>query len=402
MTLAQPGYVKLAFLIGLSSFFMLPVVGDVKPFDLLCLAFVALKLPGGFSYRRMDILFMVFIAFAVASLASARFVIEASALQTARYLVFFLVARLTLNASERSALTKGIVWSISANLAWIVLDLLQYYTVGACISLNEQVFPWVTQITTHRYPIELAGCAVLRPTGFTWDPGGLFPLMLVTAHAIGAKGLVALGSLFSVIAVSRTALITAFTILLARRSVLGAWALFMAALLVIPAVVLLNLQYFTNDLEDGTIRHLTYPGLALLGVFENPRYLLLGDGLRAGATMFMHSGVSFLTSFFTFDELLAGEARNLVVESIWVNQLCGAGVIGFLAYFTWLCHGLRNHPATLLGLLMAGTYYTFDSSVFCFLVPLLMTVSPSPRKVAPEVPAGGRPLKRPSNPVNLA
>jgi hypothetical protein len=103
--------------------------------------------------------------------------------------------------------------------------------------------------------------------------------------------------------------------------------------------------------------------------------------------MFLSSRETFLSEFFTFDELLTGEAKNFVVESIWVNQLSGVGVLGFLAYFSWLCEGLRRHPATLLGLLAAGTYYTFDSSVFCFIVPYLMTV-PARRQARLEAKRG--------------
>ena len=368
----------MALALGVSSFFMLPIVGDIKPFDLICLAFALLKIRDGFTFRRSDTLYFVFIGCAVASLASAKFLIEASALQTARYLIFFLVARLAFDEQEHSALRRGLIWSVSANLIWIVIDLVQYYSVGECTSINETVFPWVEQIVTHRYPLEIAGCLVLRPTGFTWDPGGLFPIMLVTTYALGAPRLVALASIFSLVAVSRTAIITAVTIFVAKRSLVLGWGMVLLALFVVPAAVLLNLNAFSLELEDGTLRHLTYPGLAVVGVLDNLRYLVLGDGLRAGATMFITRDEYFIADFFTMDELVSGDARHLVVESIWVNLLTGAGVLGFSAYAIWMWWGLRRHAVAFLGLLIAGTYYTFDSSVYCFLVAYLMT-APSPR-----------------------
>jgi len=354
---------------------MFPVVGDVKPFDLLAVMFFLLKARGGFVLKRADLAFLVFVAFAFASLAAATLVAEASALQTLRYLFFFLLARLSFKAFERESLVRGLKWSIVLNLVWIVIDLGQYYTVGGCVSLNVAVFPWVEQVTTHRYPIEFLGCPILRPTGFTWDPGGLFPIMLITAYALRAPVLTIIATVFSIVAVSRTAILTAVGLFLGRRAPKIAWAAVAVSLLVVPFVVLVYATELLRVFEDGTLRHLTYPGLAVLGVFENPRYILLGDGIRGGAMMFLTLDHPFLSGFFSIDDLLSGAARNLVIESIWINQLTGAGVIGFLGYLTWLIIGLGRNPAVLTGLLIAGTYYTFDSSLFCFIVPFLMTLT---------------------------
>jgi hypothetical protein len=368
----------------LSSFFMLPVVGDVKPFDLLAVLLFVLKIRHGIALQRVDLAFFVFIACCFASLGAATVVVESSLLQSLRYLIFFLLARLSFDANEHALLAQGLRASILLNCVWIVIDLAQYYTVGDCESLNVSVFPWVVDVTTHRYPIEFLGCPILRPTGFTWDPGGLFPIMLVTAHAFKAHGLTALTALFSVVAVSRTAILTALGLFVGRRAPRLAWLAVLMGLLVIPFVALVYSDELLRDFEDGTLRHLTYPGLALLGVFENPRYLLLGDGIRGGASMFLTMNHPVLNGFFSIDDLLSGTARNLVIESIWVNQLTGAGAIGFTAYMVWLIRGLRDKPAVLIGLMIAGTYYTFDSSMFCFMVPFLMTLK---RPTTPAVPA---------------
>jgi len=375
------------WLLGLASFFMFPVVGDIKPFDLIAVAVFLLKARDGFEPKKHDLLFIVFLAFAFASLASARLVADASLLQTVRYAVFFALARLAFSDSERAALVRGLKWSMMLNFAWIVLDLVQYYTVGDCVSLNVSMFPWVVHIGTHRYPIDFMGCPILRPTGFTWDPGGLFPILLVTAYALRQRLALFLGALFSVVAVSRTAILTAAGLFVGRRFPVLAWVGVLLAVLVIPFFALVYAEELLVNFEDGTLRHLTYPGLAVLGVIDNPRYLLLGDGLRGGATMFLTLDHAFLSGFFSMDDLLSGAARNLVIESIWVNQLTGAGVIGMCAFLAWLAVGFKDNQAALIGLLVAGTYYTFDSSLFCFIVPFLMTVCRPDDKPVPAAPS---------------
>lgn len=366
---------RLTLALGVSGFFMFPVVGDIKPFDLFAVLLFALKLRGGFSFHRFDLAFFVFVAFCFASLGTATLVLDASALQTLRYLFFFLVARLDFSAGEHAALLRGLKYSALLNCVWIVIDIAQYYSIGNCESLNLTVFPWVTQVVTHRYPIDFLGCPILRPTGLTWDPGGLFPIMLLTTYALGARRLTLAASFFSLVAVSRTAVLTALGLFTGKRWPAIAWATLAAALLVVPFVALVNANELLQDFEDGTLRHLTYPGLAFLGLFDNPRYLLLGDGIRGGAYMFLTLDHPFLNGFFSIDDILSGSARNLVVESIWVNQFTGAGLIGFAGYMSWLFAGLRKQQPVLIGLLFAGTYYTFDSSLFCFIVPFLMTLT---------------------------
>ncbi|MCC7461854.1 MAG: hypothetical protein IT480_05245 [Gammaproteobacteria bacterium] len=366
------GFAAFAFVLGLSGFFMMPLIADVKPFDLLAITFLLLKARQGFALRRDDLPFLVFIAFAVASLAMSRYVVETSALQTARYFVYFLIARLALSDAEHRALRNGLLASMVANLAWMVIDVAQYYTVGGCMSLNERAFPWVEQVVTNRYPIEVGNCFMLRPTGFTWDPGGLFPIMLVTAYALGARRLLVLGSLGALFAVSRTALLTVFTIWLAKRSQRAAWILVALILVVVPAVTLMYAAPLAEELTDGTVRHLVYPALALTSLYDDPRYLLLGDGLRGGAAVFLARPEPFMFDFFEVDQLIRGTARQVVVESIWINLLTGAGLVGFVAYANWFFKGLARLPATLLGFIVAGTYYTFDSSAFCFVSAYLM------------------------------
>jgi hypothetical protein len=363
----------LAFALGLSSFFMLPVVGDIKPFDLLAVALFLAKVRAGVSLQRNDLAFAVFIACCFASLSTATLVVESSLLQTLRYAFFFLLARINFAADEQRLLVRGLKASILLNSLWIVVDLAWYYTLGECESLNVWVFAWVSQITTHRYPIDVFGCPILRPTGFTWDPGGLFPIMLITAHAFKSKALMGITSFFSLVAVSRTALLTALGLWLGGRAPRTAWVALFLAVLVVPFFTIIYAHELLDDFTDGTLRHLAYPGLAILGIIDDPRYLFLGDGIRGGGKMFMQLNHPIWSDFFPMDELLSGTARNMVIESIWINQLTGAGAIGAVAYGWWLIRGLQDSPALLIGLLVAGLYYTFDSSMFCFVVPLLMT-----------------------------
>jgi len=382
----DPGLGAFAFVLGLSGFFMMPLLADVKPFDILAISFLMVKAPQGFAFRRSDLLFLVFIACAVASLAMSRYVVGTSALQTARYFVYFLIARLALTDAEHRALRTGLLVSMAANLVWMVIDVAQYYTVGGCMSLNERAFPWVEQVVTNRYPIEVGSCFMLRPTGFTWDPGGLFPIMLVTAYALGARRLLALGSLGALFAVSRTALLTVFTIWLAKRSRRAAWTLVVLILFVVPPLALVYAAPLAEELTDGTVRHLVYPALAAINLYDDPRYLLLGDGVRGGAAAFLARPDAFMSDFFEVDELIRGTARQVVIESIWINLLTGVGLVGFVAYAIWFCKGLARHAATLLGFIVAGTYYTFDSSAFCFLSAYLMmlpAVRSAPESASP-------------------
>jgi hypothetical protein len=184
---------------------------------------------------------------------------------------------------------------------------------------------------------------------------------------------------FSFVAVSRTGMIAYLIGKIGFIKYIPPSLFIAATVFIVPSVILIiyssyNSLFLVDDVTTGTIRHLTYPAMAIQKVIQSPRYLFFGDGLRGGAGGFLDLDYSFLVYF--INEMAGQSMKNFVVESVWTNIILGGGLFSLVFYLTWLCLGLRRNCKHLLVIIVVGgLFYTFDSSQFCFLVPFLMVIS---------------------------
>ncbi len=362
------------YLLGLNCLIFIPAFGDVKIFDLIAVLIFFIKFKNGFIFLKNDYLFIIFIIFSILSLGFANYSFESSFLQTVRYLFYFLIARINYTQNDTLNFISGIKSIFFISFFWILIDVLQYYTIGNCISMNERYFTWVEYMPTHRYSIPVWSCYWYRPSGLSWDPGGFYPFALILAAAINDKKFLNYYGFLSVLSFSRTGIIAYISGKLNIYFSINSIIYFLFIFIVLPEFFLFfisNIQLI-GDFSDGTLRHLTYPAVAIELIFENFRYFLFGNGLRSGGSAFLKSSYDYISDFINmgFDESI----KNFVVESIWVNLLLGVGVIGFISYLTWLFSGFRLIKTSLIILITAGVFYTFDSSQFCFMTAYLMVL----------------------------
>ena len=148
--------------------------------------------------------------------------------------------------------------------------------------------------------------------------------------------------------------------------------LFILLFAIVPTIGLNLIPVLDLDLSAGFYRHLAYPQFAFQSIVVDPSLIFLGEGLRGSAVALDWVSKDYFTTFYNHGSI--GSSSILVVESIWVNQLLGAGLIGFVSYVLWMIIYLRQYRRPLILLIVAGTFYTFDSSQFCYLVPFLMYV----------------------------
>jgi len=366
-----------AFLLGLSIFYFYPIIGDIKPFDILAGLFILINIRHGIRFLKYDLLFALFIASAILSLAFAQAtVFDSSLLQTLRYLIYFIAARIVLTNSTMDFLISGIKYSFIFSFLYIMIDIIYYYSVGECKTISYMIIPTdESRLTTHRsgYVPLFGACGYFRPSGFSWDPGGLYPLMVVVGalylKVFNTKKYFHYSGLFGMIAISRTAFMTYVIGLIALKSRAIALFVSVSLFIVLPvlALILINENYLI--LDEGTKRHLTYPALAFEAVLSNPVYYFSGEGIRGAANVLLLS--DSLPSFMTKPD---SDVSTLVVESIWLNILMGTGLIGFISYMSWMILGYKDVLIVFATIFIAGTFYTFDSSQYCFLVPFMMRV----------------------------
>ena len=367
------------YLIGFNLLIFVPVWGDIKIFDFLVLLLFMTRSLKGFYYFRCDLFYILFVLLSLLSLAWAQYSLDSSILQTLRYFVFFVAARLIVDDRDVIAFLRGVGHIIIFSMIWVVFDVLFYYSIGDCSSINEVTFFWVDYMPAHRYPIPVGDCLYFRPSGLSWDPGGFYPLALFLAALYGRSSYYNLMGFFSIFAVSRTGVISYISGKLEFIRNIPPLLFISLTVFVIPSVVLFgyfsSIELFTSiEFTTGTIRHLTYPALAMEKVVYSPRYLLFGNGLRGCAAAFLDSEYAFLRYF--IDGMAGQKMKNFVVESIWTNILLGAGLFALIFYLTWLSLGFRRNCRHLLFIIVVGgLFYTFDSSQFCFIVPFAMVIS---------------------------
>jgi len=365
----------LSFCSGVFFLYFYPIYGDFKPFDIFMILLFLLNIPYLLKMRvfRFDILFFLFIYFALFSLLfSEEITFMNSLLQTLRYLFYFIVARLISNKYKQTEMfIKGLSVSFLLTFIYNIFDLIYYYFYGSCQSLSQQLIPTNPEkILVHKLPIEFLGCLYYRVHGFSWDPGGLYPLMIVLALFLerlkGKSKYLHISGIFSFIAFSRTAILGYVIALLYKANKFITYIVLFILFLI---MVLIYTTGYINNLAEGTARHLSYPILAFIHVFSNPIRYISGTGLRGSLSALLHeSGLPpYISGFFI--EI----GRIAVVESIWINILLGSGLIGFLMFFLWIRIGLKNN-LIFITLFIVGQFYTFDSSQFCFLIPFTMNI----------------------------
>jgi hypothetical protein len=365
----------LSFCTGVFFLYFYPIYGDFKPFDIFMILLFFINIPYLSKMRvfRFDILFFLFICFALFSLLfSKEITFMNSLLQTLRYLFYFIVARLISNISEQTEMfIKGLSVSFLLTVIYNIFDLIYYYFSGSCRSLSEQLIPTNPEkILVHKLPLEFLGCLYYRVHGFSWDPGGLYPLMIVLALFLerlkGKSKYLHISGIFSFIAFSRTGIL-GYVIALVYKT--NKFIIYIVLFIIFLFMVLINTTGYINKIDEGTARHLSYPFLAYIHVFSNPIRYISGTGLRGSLYALPHK--SELPPYFSgFGDVISG---NAVVESIWINILLGSGLIGFLMFFLWIRIGLKN-DLMFITLFIVGLFYTFDSSQFCFFIPFTMNI----------------------------
>lgn len=374
----------LAYLTGLSFFYFFPLFWHFKPFDIVAIIYFLLSLKYGFKFYKYDILFYLFLVLSYASLINVESttILFSSLLQNARYAFYFFLARINTPVEDKFLILSGIKISFWLAIIYIILDVFYYYTIGNCSSINTAL-PFIPEdkALTHRsdlVPIQVSGCLYYRFTGPAWDPGGIYPIMLIFGafliHYKNKSLFYHISGILGVFAVSRTTALAYIWTMIYRKlkfsflKQLWLYSSLLGFMFFLPAFFYMALEESSIYLDEGTARHVTYPALAFLSMIENPLYLLIGEGLRGGRNVLYN--LSYVPHYFFEYE----EKDILVVESIWVNYITGAGLFGFIFYILWLLIGFRNMLILFLALFMAGLFYSFDSSQYCFIVPFFMTL----------------------------
>ena len=355
--------------------FFLPIYGALKPFDFLAVIIFAIAVVSGkrIVFFKYDFLFFVFFVLSLLSSLLATDAMNSSILQSLRYFFFFVVARVSWNKQEIFMIIRGLKIGISIVFAWIIIDIAQYLIVLDCMSLTEKVFSWVEYLPTHKSPIFVGGCLMFRPAGFAWDPGGFYPMLLFALSALFLRTRFRILTIFSIVALSKTSILAVLTSkIFPYPRLFNVMFLFILLFAIMPTIGLNLFSVLDLDLSAGFYRHLAYPQLAFQSIVVDPSLIFLGEGLRGSAVALDWVSKDYFTTF--YNHASTGNSSILVVESIWVNQLLGAGLIGFVSYVLWMITYLRQYRRPLILLIVAGTFYTFDSSQFCYLVPFLMYV----------------------------
>jgi len=368
-----------SFVLGISIFYFYPIIGNIKPFDIIAGLFILIHIKNGVRFLKYDLLFLLFIYFAILSLALATpQVFESSLLQTLRYFIYFIAARIVLSNNSMKALLIGIKYSFVITFIYITIDIIYYYVFSDnCTTVSYLWMPQDTEmLRTVRSGFSLpflGSCAMIRATGFSWDPGGLYPLLIVVGifflNVFNQNKFFHYSGLFSILAISRTGFLTYIIGLIALKSRVIAIVVGIIFFIVVPLIIFIMINNNDIIIDFGTARHLTYSALAFKEMLVNPIYYFSGEGIRGGGNILLHS--HSLPYYFTKPEQTSS---TLVVESIWLNILMGTGLIGFIAYMGWMTLNFAKSLAVFATLFIAGTFYTFDSSQFCFLVPFMMRV----------------------------
>jgi len=363
----------LCFCAGVSFLYFYPIYGDLKPFDFFMILLFFMNIPHLFEIRifRFDILFFIFILFALFSLLFSReTTFISSLLQTFRYLFYFIIARLIANIPEQAKMfIKGLLFSFLLSITYSIYDLIYYYSFGNCQSISQQLIPTNPEkIMVHKLSFQFLGCLYYRVPGLAWDPGGMYPLMIVLSLFLkelkGKSRYLHISGIFSFIAFSRTGILGYITAWIYKINKSIIYIVFFILLLFI---ILINTTGYLSKIDEGTARHLSYPFIASIHVISTPIRYITGTGLRG--SLYALPPESNLPPYFSgFRDVYKDIA---VVESIWINILLGSGLIGFLAFVLWLRVGLKN-SIIFAALFVVGLFYTFDSSQFCFFIPFMM------------------------------
>lgn len=372
-----------AFLTGLSFFYFFPVFWHIKPFDVFAILYFLLSIKHGFRFYKFDMLFYFFLVLSYISLANSEntSLWLSSFLQTMRYTFYFFLARINTYKDDMLVMLSGMKISFWLAVFYATLDALYYYTIGNCNSINT-IVPFIPEekVLTHKselVPIKIGNCLYYRFTGPAWDPGGIYTIMLLFGVFLAQykKGLYYHTSgILGTLAVSRTTLVAYVWTMVYKKlkfslfRCIWFYTSLFGLIFIMPFIFYLAIEESIINIEEGTARHAVYPALAFISILENPAYLIIGEGLRGGRVA-LYSLSDLPYYFFEYEE-----KDVLVVESIWVNYITGAGFLGFVFYLSWILIGFRNMSTFVLALLVTGLFYSFDSSQFCFIVPFFMSL----------------------------
>lgn len=358
---------------GANLIFFLPVFGSLKPFDLISALVFFFAIIGGrrIKFFRYDALFILFFCLSLCSALMSEVAQVSNILQSCRYGFFFLLARIVWTDTEARSIIDGFFWGVGIVTIWIVIDVIRYFVVLDCQSLTQRVFFWVDYLPTHKSPFFVGGCLMFRPAGFAWDPGGFYPFILFVLSCLGSKLRFRVLFAMSVLALSKTAIMAVISSkYFPFANKFNPVILFFFFFAVLTSLLSYSFKLDFLSVSAGFLRHLSYPSLAIEAIARDPSLVLMGEGLRGAASALLWVDRDYFDTF--LEPSLISSASVAVVESIWVNILLGAGLIAFVAYVLWLSVYLGRKPRSFLLLVVGGTFYTFDSSQFCFMVPFIM------------------------------
>lgn len=355
--------VMMIWLLGANILFFYPVLGHIKIFDILSIFIIILNLKL-IRFRSYDFLYLIFISVAFLSSFNMSDLHEESLLQSLRYLIGFILATIISSRNVLEIFIKGVRFSIHITLIWMIFDNIFYYSIGGCVSLNQIIGFGGEESRTVFSSISLLGCPSLRTTGFGWDPGGTFP-MLIAAILFVHRSVGITSIILSIISLSKTT-IGALIFYKFYPKIKLMLPAFVIILIFMPAITyeLLTLSGFLPE-DEGLFKHVMYPVFILGHIIDNPRLFFIGDGLRNAAESF-----SWSTNF-TLASFIDSSTASPIVESIWLNHLTGVGFIGAIFFHIYLYVSLKNWQKFYIFIISCGMFYTFDNSQFCLLIPLI-------------------------------